>query len=151
VVHYFDSMQRAVLLPFACETALRHAWVPKLMVRACVCMQVFVTCGTPEKRAFLLAAFPALDAGHIGDSRSCAFEALVARQTRGAGVHLALNSLANDKLQARAPALIKCWARHVTSLYSRAFLGSPLPDDRLQARTRLNSLLSHHVTSLSFR
>lgn len=58
-----------------------------------------MTCGTVAKRAFLLEAFPQLDDVHIGDSRSCSFEALIKRQTNGAGVHLALNSLADDKLQ----------------------------------------------------
>ncbi len=71
--------------------------------------QVFVTCGTADKRAFLLEAFPGLRADHIGDSRSTSFEALVKRQTGGAGVHLALNSLADDKLQVlpdQAPAAL---------------------------------------------
>ena len=67
-----------------------------------MCMQVFVTCGSANKRAFLLEAFPALCEDHIGDSRSTSFEELVKRQTAGAGVHLALNSLAEDKLQVRA-------------------------------------------------
>ncbi|EIE23140.1 hypothetical protein COCSUDRAFT_47508 [Coccomyxa subellipsoidea C-169] len=62
--------------------------------------EVFVTCGTADKRAFLLEAFPTLREDHIGDSRSCAFEEVVKRQTNGTGVHLALNSLADDKLQA---------------------------------------------------
>jgi fatty acid synthase len=63
---------------------------------------VFATCGSPEKRTLLLERFGgALPAAHIGDSRSCAFEALVMRATAGAGVHLLLNSLAGDKLQAR--------------------------------------------------
>ena len=62
-----------------------------------------MTCGTPEKRAFLLAAFPGLRDDHIGDSRSTSFEAMVRMLTRGAGVHLALNSLADDKLQVGAP------------------------------------------------
>ena len=66
---------------------------------ACLPTQVFVTCGTPEKRAFLLEAFPALREDHIGDSRSTSFEILVRMATGGAGVHLALNSLADDKLQ----------------------------------------------------
>ena len=60
---------------------------------------MFVTCSTPAKRAFLLEAFPELREDHIGDSRSCSFEPLVRRMTNGAGVHLALNSLADDKLQ----------------------------------------------------
>ncbi len=62
-------------------------------------VQVFVTCGTADKRAFLLEAFPRLREDHIGDSRSCSFEETVKRQTAGKGVHLALNSLADDKLQ----------------------------------------------------
>jgi fatty acid synthase len=62
-------------------------------------LQVFVTCGTATKRAFLLEAFPALREDHIGDSRSTQFEAMVKKLTRGAGVHLALNSLADEKLQ----------------------------------------------------
>jgi fatty acid synthase len=60
---------------------------------------VFVTCGTAEKRAFLLEAFPMLKEDHIGDSRSTQFEVMVKKLTKGAGVHLALNSLADDKLQ----------------------------------------------------
>ena len=64
-------------------------------------MQVFVTCGTADKKAFLLDAFPRLREDHIGDSRSCSFEETVKRQTAGKGVHLALNSLADDKLQVR--------------------------------------------------
>ena len=58
-----------------------------------------MTCGTADKRAFLLEAFPTLREDHIGDSRSCSFEETVKRQTAGKGVHLALNSLADDKLQ----------------------------------------------------
>ena len=64
-------------------------------------VQVFVTCGTADKKAFLLEAFPRLREDHIGDSRSCSFEETVKRQTAGKGVHLALNSLADDKLQVR--------------------------------------------------
>ena len=61
-----------------------------------------MTCGTADKRAFLLEAFPTLREDHIGDSRSCSFEETVKRQTAGKGVHLALNSLADDKLQVRS-------------------------------------------------
>ena len=62
-----------------------------------------MTCGTADKRAFLLEAFPKLREDHIGDSRSCSFEETVKRQTAGKGVHLALNSLADDKLQVHIP------------------------------------------------
>ena len=64
---------------------------------------MFTTCGSTEKRAFLLERFPALRDHHIGDSRSCSFEQMVLRGTRGAGVHLVLNSLAGDKLQVMLP------------------------------------------------
>ena len=43
--------------------------------------------------------FPALREDHIGDSRSISFEPLIMRATKGAGVHMVLNSLAGDKLQ----------------------------------------------------
>ncbi|KAK9826437.1 hypothetical protein WJX81_005723 [Elliptochloris bilobata] len=62
--------------------------------------EVYATCGTEAKRRALLARFPGLSPACIGDSRSCAFEALVRRGTAGRGVHLVLNSLAGDKLQA---------------------------------------------------
>ncbi|EIE19938.1 hypothetical protein COCSUDRAFT_44339 [Coccomyxa subellipsoidea C-169] len=62
--------------------------------------EVFVTCGSAEKKAFLMERFPALKEDHIGDSRSTSFEAVVLRATKGAGVHMVLNSLAGDKLQA---------------------------------------------------
>lgn len=79
--------------------AFRQHLATLLSSQAFLWLQVFVTCGTVAKRAFLLEAFPQLDDAHIGDSRSCSFEALIKRQTNGAGVHLALNSLADDKLQ----------------------------------------------------
>ena len=88
-----------------------------------------MTCGTADKRAFLLEAFPKLREDHIGDSRSCSFEETVKHQTAGKGVHLALNSLADDKLQVRVPLSVRCrlnrlrtqrpWlARHICSCSS---------------------------------
>ena len=67
-----------------------------------LCAQVYTTCGSDAKRRALLERFPGLAPGRIGDSRSCAFEATVRGGTAGRGVHLVLNSLAGDKLQARA-------------------------------------------------
>lgn len=61
---------------------------------------VFATVGTPDKRAFLRARFPALPDENIGNSRDASFEQLVQRRTRGRGVDLVLNSLAGDKLLA---------------------------------------------------
>lgn len=68
-----------------------------------VVCQVFTTCGSAEKRQFLLNTFPGLKAENIGDSRSCSFEGVVMRATHGRGVHLILNSLADDKLQVDRP------------------------------------------------
>jgi hypothetical protein len=45
--------------------------------------QVFTTCGSAAKRAYLQQAFPWLDDAHIGDSRSTSFEATVLGQVRG--------------------------------------------------------------------
>ncbi|RVE51369.1 hypothetical protein evm_003924 [Chilo suppressalis] len=67
---------------------------------------VFTTVGTPEKRAFLHKRFPALSDANIGNSRDTSFEQLVLRRTRGRGVDLVLNSLADDKLRAS----IRCLA-----------------------------------------
>ncbi|CAH0729423.1 unnamed protein product, partial [Brenthis ino] len=61
---------------------------------------VYTTVGTPDKRAFLRARFPALPDENIGNSRDVSFEQLVQRRTRGRGVDLVLNSLAGDKLLA---------------------------------------------------
>jgi hypothetical protein len=42
--------------------------------------QVFTTCGSDKKRSYLLKTFPKLRDDHIGDSRSCSFEAMVMNQ-----------------------------------------------------------------------
>lgn len=62
-------------------------------------MQVFTTCGSQAKKDFLLSKFGGLKAENIGDSRSCSFENLIMQATQNQGVHLILNSLADDKLQ----------------------------------------------------
>ena len=62
-----------------------------------------MTVGTEAKRTFLLETFPKLQADHIGDSRSVSFEGMVRNTTRGAGVHLVLNSLSDEKLQVSLP------------------------------------------------
>ena len=43
-------------------------------------MQVFTTCGSAGKRAFLQQTFPWLDDAHIGDSRSTSFEGTILGQ-----------------------------------------------------------------------
>ena len=90
---------------------------------------MFVTCGTADKRAFLLEAFPTLREDHIGDSRSCSFEETVKRQTAGKGVHLALNSLADDKLQVRRPYLWHQYPPMRDALLSESKPGSGFPGE----------------------
>ncbi|GAB0087166.1 Fatty acid synthase [Sergentomyia squamirostris] len=63
-------------------------------------LTVFTTVGSEEKREFLKKTFPQLTDRHIGNSRDCSFEQLIMRETKGKGVDLVLNSLAEEKLQA---------------------------------------------------
>ncbi|KAI4485852.1 hypothetical protein M0804_006341 [Polistes exclamans] len=63
-------------------------------------LEIFVTVGTPEKRAFIKKTFPSIDDNHIGNSRDTSFEQMILRETNGKGVDYVLNSLAEEKLQA---------------------------------------------------
>ncbi|XP_049271380.1 fatty acid synthase-like [Rhipicephalus sanguineus] len=69
---------------------------------------VFTTVGSKEKVEFLLRRYPQLERRNIAHSRDCSFEKLVLRETKGKGVDLVLNSLAEDKLQAS----VRCLAMH---------------------------------------
>lgn len=64
-------------------------------------MEIYTTVGSDEKRQFLLDEFGTfLKEERIFSSRDCEFENSLMRLTRGRGVDLVLNSLADDKLQA---------------------------------------------------
>ncbi|CRK93737.1 CLUMA_CG007265, isoform A [Clunio marinus] len=63
-------------------------------------LKVFTTVGSKEKREFLKKTFPKLNDRNIGNSRDCSFEQMIMRETKGKGVDLVLNSLAEEKLQA---------------------------------------------------
>ncbi|XP_012270411.1 fatty acid synthase [Orussus abietinus] len=69
--------------------------------------KVFTTVSSKEKRDFLKKTFPQLTDRNIGNSRDTSFEQLVLTETRGRGVDLVLNSLAEEKLQAS----IRCLAK----------------------------------------
>ncbi|XP_055553792.1 fatty acid synthase [Falco cherrug] len=69
---------------------------------------VFATVGSTEKREYLQARFPQLDADSFASSRNTTFEQHILRVTHGKGVNLVLNSLAEEKLQAS----LRCLARH---------------------------------------
>uniref|UniRef100_A0A8C6ZHS1 Fatty acid synthase n=1 Tax=Nothoprocta perdicaria TaxID=30464 RepID=A0A8C6ZHS1_NOTPE len=70
--------------------------------------RVFATVGSAEKREYLQARFPQLDANSFASSRNTTFEQHILRVTNGKGVNLVLNSLAEEKLQAS----LRCLARH---------------------------------------
>ncbi|XP_055919370.1 fatty acid synthase [Eupeodes corollae] len=63
-------------------------------------LTVFTTVGSVEKREYLKKRFPQLLDSHIGNSRNTTFEQMVMNETKGKGVDLVLNSLAEEKLQA---------------------------------------------------
>ncbi|KAJ1529566.1 hypothetical protein ONE63_006337 [Megalurothrips usitatus] len=69
---------------------------------------VFTTVGSQEKRDFLKKTFPQLTDANIANSRDSTFEQHVLSHTKGRGVDLVLNSLAEEKLQAS----VRCVAKH---------------------------------------
>ncbi|KAK8109398.1 hypothetical protein PG999_007535 [Apiospora kogelbergensis] len=85
------------------ETILIHAATGALG-QACIMLaqhlgaRVFATAGTPEKRAFLTAAF-GIPAEHVFSSRTPAFRAGVLLATDGRGVDVVVNSLSGALLQ----------------------------------------------------
>uniref|UniRef100_A0AC35U6Z3 Carrier domain-containing protein n=1 Tax=Rhabditophanes sp. KR3021 TaxID=114890 RepID=A0AC35U6Z3_9BILA len=70
--------------------------------------EVFTTVGSEEKKNFLKERFPQLQERHFANSRRADFEAQIRRTTRGRGVDVILNSLAQDMLQAS----VRCLAQH---------------------------------------
>lgn len=69
--------------------------------------QIFTTVGTQEKRDFILKQFPSIPESHVGNSRDTSFEEMILVATKGKGVDIVLNSLAEEKLQTS----IKCLAK----------------------------------------
>ncbi|NWS73173.1 FAS synthase, partial [Crotophaga sulcirostris] len=70
--------------------------------------RVFATVGSTEKRKYLQERFPQLNDDSFASSRSTEFEQHILRVTKGKGVNLVLNSLAEEKLQAS----LRCLSRH---------------------------------------
>jgi len=70
--------------------------------------EVFTTVGTNEKRNFIKKIFPVILDDHIGNSRDTSFEQMIMRQTKGRGVDIVLNSLAEEKLIAS----VRCLAQN---------------------------------------
>ncbi|XP_065221120.1 fatty acid synthase-like isoform X2 [Planococcus citri] len=61
---------------------------------------IFTTVGTSEKREFVRKTFPQIPDSHIGNSRDTSFVKMIMDETKGKGVDVVLNSLAEDKLRA---------------------------------------------------
>lgn len=70
-------------------------------------LDVYTTVGTETKRQFIKETFPEIKDHQIGNSRDTTFEQFIMKQTKGRGVDLVLNSLAEEKLQAS----VRCVAR----------------------------------------
>ncbi|XP_006825595.1 fatty acid synthase-like [Saccoglossus kowalevskii] len=70
--------------------------------------QVFTTVGSHEKKDYIMKRFPEMNDEHFGNSRDSTFEQKILIATKGKGVNVVLNSLAEQKLQASTRLL----ARH---------------------------------------
>ncbi|XP_071652383.1 LOW QUALITY PROTEIN: fatty acid synthase-like [Temnothorax longispinosus] len=62
--------------------------------------EVFTTVGTVEKREFIRETFSSIPEDHIGNSQDTSFEQMIMQRTKGRGVDIVLNSLAEEKIQA---------------------------------------------------
>ncbi len=99
---YYALFDRAKIEPG--QSVLIHAGtggVGQAAIRICLSLgcKIFVTCHQ-SKKGILKSLFPELEDAYILDSRTCEFERQVMKFTGGKGVHIVLNSLADDKLQA---------------------------------------------------
>ena len=108
---YYSLVVRGGLQPG--ESVLIHSGsggVGQAAISICLSMgcQVFTTVGSNDKRDFLKKEFPALKDRNFANSRDTSFEQHVLRETKGRGVDLVLNSLADEKLQAS----VRCLAQH---------------------------------------
>ncbi|KAI1279514.1 Fatty acid synthase [Halotydeus destructor] len=107
---YYALFVRAKLMKG--ETVLIHSGAGGVGQAAItVCQRagcnVFTTCGSEEKRNFLMSEFN-LKPSQIAHSRDLSFEEHILRQTEGRGVDVILNSLSESKLRAT----IRCLAEH---------------------------------------
>ncbi|KAG7205992.1 hypothetical protein KM043_003398, partial [Ampulex compressa] len=62
--------------------------------------EIFTTVDSLEKHKFIRETFPSIDDEHIGNSQNTSFERMILKKTKGTGVDIVLNTLADDKLQA---------------------------------------------------
>ncbi|XP_065217068.1 fatty acid synthase-like [Planococcus citri] len=98
--------------------------------------EIFTTVGTAEKVQFIRKTFPQIPESHIGNSRDTSFEQLIMEQTKGRGVDVVLNSLAEEKMQAS----VRCLA----------YDGHFLEIGRYDMLERHDLSLGHFVNNISF-
>ncbi|CAL1277493.1 unnamed protein product [Larinioides sclopetarius] len=107
---YYSLIIRAKLQPG--ESVLIHSGtggigMAAISIAISLNCEVFTTVGNDEKRKFLKKKFPQLKDENIGSSRKTSFEKMIKERTKGKGVDVILNSLADDKFQAS----IRCIAK----------------------------------------
>ena len=76
--------------------AVGQAAISIALHRGC---RVFTTVGSTAKKAYLMERFPQLKEENFANSRDSLFWKTILKATRGRGVDVVLNSLAEDKLQ----------------------------------------------------
>ncbi|XP_075559945.1 fatty acid synthase-like [Dermacentor variabilis] len=108
---YYALVVRADIHPG--ESLLIHSGsggVGQAAIRIALSMgcTVFTTVGSHEKREFLKRRFPVLQERNFANSRDLSFAEHIMCETKGRGVDLVLNSLAEEKLQAS----VSCLAKH---------------------------------------
>lgn len=70
-------------------------------------LEIFTTVGSELKRDFIKRHFPFIKHSHIGNSKDTTFEQIIKKETRGRGVDIILNSLAEEKLKVSLRCLAK--------------------------------------------
>ena len=110
--------------------------------------EVFTTVGTKEKRSYIKELFPQLKDENVGNSRDCSFERQILEATKGRGVDIVLNSLAEEKLQASA----RCLAMHGKFLEIGAFdafMNTPLGMSAFLKNTEFHGIFLNQIFSKS--
>ncbi|GBM39322.1 Fatty acid synthase [Araneus ventricosus] len=107
---YYSLIIRAKLQPG--ESILIHSGtggigMAAISIALSLKCEVFTTVGNDEKRKYLKKKFPQLKDENIGSSRNTSFEKMIKERTKGKGIDVVLNSLADDKFQAS----IRCIAK----------------------------------------
>ncbi|KYN14433.1 Fatty acid synthase [Trachymyrmex cornetzi] len=105
-LYIYGKMKRGDKILIHCGTGgIGQAAIHLALKEGC---EVFTTVGTSDKRDFIRKLFPTILDEHIGNSRDTSFELMIIQQTKGRGVDIVLNSLAEEKLIAS----VRCLAQN---------------------------------------